>query len=189
MQQLKVQPQLLRNLLQAETENNRDDLFIFRLNGKLLHFGKREFCVVTGLRFDKKSDFYSDFKAPNKLMSKYYPGIEKVKRSDFYIDFAVTVNFFKEDDLYEIGMVAKQFTEIKQYVVESVKTILNELRSPRIKSNEFNEDRNDSQSVDDLLQTSHGSKTCEEISNEPINMKDELSHDTASKKDGNVTLT
>ncbi|PHT77219.1 hypothetical protein T459_20741 [Capsicum annuum] len=163
MQQLKVQPQLLRNLLQAETENNRDDLFIFRLNGKLLHFGKREFCVVTGLRFDKKSDFYSDFKAPNKLMSKYYPGIEKV---------------------------AKQFTEIKQYVVESVKTILNELRSARIKSNEFNEDRkNDSQSVDDLLQTSHGSKTCEEISNEPINMKDELSHDTASKKDGNVTLT
>ncbi|PHU13155.1 hypothetical protein BC332_20085 [Capsicum chinense] len=246
MQQLKVQPQLFRNLLQAETENNRDDFFIFRLNGKLLHFGKREFCVVTDLRFDKKSDFYSDFKAPNKLMSKYYPGIEKVKKSDFYIDFAVTVNFCKEDDLYEIDIVFtdeemvkynllaihqdsfvqqeqdnfvhpdvdgekisssnvkaeqifdmknelanvdKQFTEIKQYVVESVKTILNELRSAGIKSNEFNEDRNDSQSVDDLLQTPHGSKTCEEISNEPINMKDELSRDTTSKKDGNVTLT
>ncbi|KAM3396176.1 hypothetical protein P3S68_005182 [Capsicum galapagoense] len=86
--------------------------------------------------------------------------------------------------------VDKQFTEIKQYVVESIKTILNELRSAGIKSNEFNEDRkNDSQSVDNLLQTPHGSNTCEEISNEPINMKDELSRDTASEKDGNVTLT
>ncbi|KAM3341168.1 hypothetical protein P3S68_028803 [Capsicum galapagoense] len=35
-------------------------------------------------------------------MSKYYPGIEKVKRSDFYIDFVANENFFKEDDLYEI---------------------------------------------------------------------------------------
>ncbi|KAM3339100.1 hypothetical protein P3S68_031186 [Capsicum galapagoense] len=38
-------------------------------------------------------------------MPKYYHGIEKVKRSDFYTDFAMTENFFKEDDLYEIGMV------------------------------------------------------------------------------------
>ncbi|PHT37625.1 hypothetical protein CQW23_21198 [Capsicum baccatum] len=100
-------------------------------------------------------------------MSKYYPGIEKVKRRDFYTDFDVTENFFKEDDLYEIGMVYfiirssedlifneylkttmfkrysnevldemsnnkkkvdKQFAEVKQYVAEFVKTILNELR-------------------------------------------------------------
>ncbi|KAF3663287.1 hypothetical protein FXO37_12051 [Capsicum annuum] len=37
--------------------------------------------------------------------------------------------------------VDKQFTEVKQYVDESVKTILNELRSAGTKSNEFNEDR------------------------------------------------
>ncbi|KAF3675129.1 hypothetical protein FXO37_06050 [Capsicum annuum] len=108
IQRLKVQPQLLRNLLQAETENNRDDLFIFRLNDNLLHFGKRKFCVVTGLRFDKKNNFYSDFKAPNKLMSKYYSGIEKMKRSDFYTDFAVTENFLKK----MICMKLSQFKDI-----------------------------------------------------------------------------
>ncbi|PHT40039.1 hypothetical protein CQW23_18893 [Capsicum baccatum] len=208
-------------------------------------------------RFDKKNDFYSDFKSPNKPMSKYYPDIEKVKRSDFYTDFAVTEFFFKKDDLYEIDMIYliiwffipdlsrnyipklyfelvesviairsesvmssrilnwrssedlifneylkttmfkrysneadKQFMEVKQYVAKSVKTILNELRSTGIKSDEFNEDRkNDSWSVDNLLQTPHGSKTCEEIPNEPINVKDELSRDMTSEKDGNVTLT
>ncbi|KAF3650193.1 hypothetical protein FXO37_18594 [Capsicum annuum] len=218
-----------------------------------------------------------DFKASNKLMSKYYPGIEKVKRRDFYTDFDVTENFFKEDDLYEIGMVYfiirflvpdlprnyipklyfdlvefvvairsesvmsprilnwrssedlifneylkttmfkrysnevraemlkfqekvldgmsnnkkkvdKQFAEVKQYVVEFVKTILNELRSAGIKSDEFNEDRkNDSRSVDDLLQTPHESKTCEEIPNKPINVKDELSRDMTFEMDVNVS--
>ncbi|KAM3382141.1 hypothetical protein P3S68_007714 [Capsicum galapagoense] len=86
--------------------------------------------------------------------------------------------------------VDKQFVEVKQYVTEYVKTILNKLRSAGTKSEEFNEDRkNDSRSVDDLLQTPHESKICEEISNEPINVKDELSRDMASEKDGNVTLT
>ncbi|PHU22931.1 hypothetical protein BC332_08038 [Capsicum chinense] len=80
--------------------------------------------------------------------------------------------------------VDKQFVEVKQYVTEYVKTILNKLRSAGTKSEEFNEDRkNDSRSVDDLLQTPHGSKICEEISNEPINVKDELSRDMTSEKD------
>ncbi|PHT77217.1 hypothetical protein T459_20739 [Capsicum annuum] len=83
----------------------------------------------------------------------------------------------------ELANIDKHFTEVKQYVAESVKTILNELRSAGIKSDEFNEDRNDSRSVDDLLQTPHGSKICEEISNEPINVKDELSRDMDFDKD------
>ncbi|KAM3341167.1 putative protein isoform X2 [Capsicum galapagoense] len=80
--------------------------------------------------------------------------------------------------------VDKQFTEVKQYVAESVKTILNELRSAGIKSDEFNEDRkNDSRSVDDLLQTPNESKICEQIPNEPIKVKDELSRDMAFEMD------
>ncbi|KAF3653137.1 hypothetical protein FXO38_15781 [Capsicum annuum] len=85
--------------------------------------------------------------------------------------------------------VDKQFAELKQFVDESVKTILNELRSTGTKSDEFNKDRNDSRSVHDLLQTPHGSKTCEKIPNELINVKDEFSRDMASEKDRNVTLT
>ncbi|KAM3232814.1 hypothetical protein P3L10_018173 [Capsicum annuum] len=86
--------------------------------------------------------------------------------------------------------VDKQLMKVKQYVAEPVKTILNELRSAGIKSDESNEDRkNDSWSVDGLLQTPHGRKTCEEIPNEPINVKDELSRDMAFEMDGNVTLT
>ncbi|PHU14526.1 hypothetical protein BC332_15731 [Capsicum chinense] len=85
---------------------------------------------------------------------------------------------------------SNEFTELKQYVAESVKIILNEQRSAGIKFDEFNEDRkNDSQSVDDLLQTLNRSKTCEQISNEPIKVKDKLSHDIAFEMDGNVTLT
>ncbi|PHU17378.1 hypothetical protein BC332_13073 [Capsicum chinense] len=243
-------------MLQAETENNRDDLFIFRLNGNLLHFGKRKFCVVTGLRSDKKSIFFSDFKAPNKFMPKYYHGIEKVKRSDFYTDFAMTENFFKEDDLYEIGMLyfiirssedlifneylkttmfkrysnEYQFKDIiftdeemvkynllaihqdsfvqqeqNNFVhpdVDGEKNLSSNVKDEQIfdMKNELtnvimfmyvqvldemsnNQKKNVSRSLDDLLQTPHGSKTCEEIPNEPINMKCELSRDMTSEKD------
>ncbi|XP_016577102.1 uncharacterized protein LOC107874906 isoform X2 [Capsicum annuum] len=61
---------------------------------------------------------------------------------------------------------------------------LNELRSAGIKSDKFNEDRkNDSRSADDLLQTPNESKTCEQIPNEPIKVKDELSRDMAFEMD------
>ncbi|KAM3308139.1 putative protein isoform X2 [Capsicum chacoense] len=80
--------------------------------------------------------------------------------------------------------VDKQFMEVKQYVAEPVKTILNELRSAGIKSDESNEDRkNDLRYVDGLLQTPYGSKTCEEIPNEPNNVKGELSRDMVFEMD------
>ncbi|KAF3616029.1 hypothetical protein FXO38_34790 [Capsicum annuum] len=41
-------------------------------------------------------------------MSKYYPGIEKMKRSDFYTDFAMTENFLKK----MICMKLYQFKDI-----------------------------------------------------------------------------
>ncbi|KAF3624821.1 putative Cytochrome, family 82, subfamily C, polypeptide 2 [Capsicum annuum] len=173
IQQLKIQPQLLRNLLQAETENNRDDLFIFRLNGNLLRFGKRKFCVVTGLRSTEDLIFNEYLKT---TMFKHYSNEVRAEMLKF-----------QKKVLDEISnnqkKVDKQFTKVKQYVAESVKTILNELRSAGIKSDEFNEDRNDSRSVDDLLQTPNESKICEQIPNEPIKVKDELSRDMAFEMD------
>ncbi|KAF3641705.1 hypothetical protein FXO37_22845 [Capsicum annuum] len=176
---------------------------------------------------DGEVDVGRAFKAPNMLMPKYYHGIEKVKRSDFYTNFAMTENFFKEDELYEIDIVFTDEEMVKYNLLaihqdsfvqqeqnnfvhpdvdgekklssnvkdEQIFDMKNELtnvraemlkfqkRSAGIKSDEFNEDRNVSRSVDDLLQTPHGSKTCEEISNEPINMKYELSRDMTSEKD------
>ncbi|KAF3645591.1 hypothetical protein FXO38_19586 [Capsicum annuum] len=200
-------------------------------------------------------------------MSKYYPGIEKVRKSDFYTDFVANENFFKEDDLYEIGMVYfiirflvsdlprnyipkfyfdlvksgeylnydwdnECFRMLYKYNSHGLKTnsssftfggfhlalqiwfyecCLNldkavaiqseSVMSPRIlnwrssKDLIFNEylkttmfkhysnEKNDSRSADDLLQTPNESKTCEQIPNEPIKVKDELSRDMAFEMD------
>ncbi|PHU02476.1 hypothetical protein BC332_27727 [Capsicum chinense] len=99
--------ELLRSLLLAKTDNDRDDLFIFNINGKDLHFKKREFSVVSGLKCFKKSDFVSDPKVRNKLMDRYYPGMDKVMRFVFYDDFDFVNKkiAFRDEDLYEIGLV------------------------------------------------------------------------------------
>ncbi|KAM3217576.1 hypothetical protein P3L10_027019 [Capsicum annuum] len=102
---LKIQPQLLRSLLLAEINNDRDDLFIFNINGKELHFEKREFSVVSGLKCFKKSDFVSDPKVKNKLMNRYYSGMDKVMRSVFYDDLVNRKISYRVEDLYEIGLV------------------------------------------------------------------------------------
>ncbi|KAF3662729.1 hypothetical protein FXO38_11009 [Capsicum annuum] len=99
--------ELLRSLLLAKTKNNRDDLFIFNINGKDLHFGKRKFSVVSVLKCFKKSDFVFDPKVRNKLMDRYYPGMDKVMRFVFYDDFDFVNKkiAFRDEDLYEIGLV------------------------------------------------------------------------------------
>lgn len=56
MQSVKVQPQLLRNLLYLKTDDDSDDIFIFRLNDKELHVDK-EFFIISGLKCGKKADF------------------------------------------------------------------------------------------------------------------------------------
>lgn len=91
--------------MHAKTENDRDDLSIFQLNEKLLHFGKRKLYVVIDLTFEKKSEFYSHLKISNKLMPKYYPDMKKVNSSNFYTDFAESKKFFREKDLYKIDMI------------------------------------------------------------------------------------
>ncbi|XP_060195012.1 uncharacterized protein LOC132624217 [Lycium barbarum] len=68
---LNVQPQLIRCLMYAETEHDRDDMFIINLNGKELHFGIREFAIVTGLKCGMDSEFVSDPDSPNRLMDIY----------------------------------------------------------------------------------------------------------------------
>lgn len=83
-------------------EHDKDDLFIFKLNDNFLHFGKRKLCVVSGLIFGKKFEFHSDIKNSNKLMSKYYPGIKKVRDMIFITE---SMNFFRKKDLYKINMV------------------------------------------------------------------------------------
>ncbi|PHU11663.1 hypothetical protein BC332_18593 [Capsicum chinense] len=89
----------------GETDNDRDDSFIFNINGKDLHFRKREFSVVNGLKYFKKSDFVFDPKVRNKLMDRYYPGMNKVMSSVFYDDFVNKKIVFRDEDLYEIELV------------------------------------------------------------------------------------
>ncbi|KAF3619443.1 hypothetical protein FXO38_32932 [Capsicum annuum] len=164
---------------------------------------------------DGEVDVGRAFKAPNKLMPKYYHGIEKVKRSDFYTDFVMTENFFKEDDLYEIDIVFTDEEMVKYNLLaihqdsfaqqeqnnfvhpdvdgekklssnvkdEQIFDMKNELTNVLDEMSNNQKKKNVSRSVDDLLQTPHGSKTCEEIPNEPINMKYELSRDMTSEKD------
>ncbi|KAM3221473.1 hypothetical protein P3L10_020743 [Capsicum annuum] len=104
MLQVKVQPQLLRNLLHVETDNDHDYMFVFSLNEKELHFVKREFAAVSGLKYGKKSNFFSDVEVPNKLTFYYFPSQTKVKRSEFYRKFD-DKDIFMDEDLYNLGMI------------------------------------------------------------------------------------
>ncbi|KAF3617881.1 hypothetical protein FXO38_22678 [Capsicum annuum] len=61
--------------------------------------------MVSGLKCFKKSDFISDPKVKNKLMDRYYLGMNKVMRSVFYDDFVNKKIAFRDEDLYEIGLV------------------------------------------------------------------------------------
>ncbi|XP_060201957.1 stress response protein NST1-like [Lycium barbarum] len=79
---LNVQPQLIRCLMYAETEHDRHDMFIINLNGKELHFGIREFAIVTGLKCGMDSEFVSDPDSPNRLMDMYFNGLTKVPKND-----------------------------------------------------------------------------------------------------------
>lgn len=82
--------------------DDRDDVFIFRLNGKGLYFEKAEFSIITGLKCGKKSYFFYP-NVPNKLMQWYDPRQEKVKRLDFYLDFIGKKSVFMDGDFFKMG--------------------------------------------------------------------------------------
>ncbi|KAH0733336.1 hypothetical protein KY289_004524 [Solanum tuberosum] len=76
LSQLKVQPQIIRCLVH-HLANNRDDMFVFDINGKEMHFGLREFLNSTF-----------------KLLSRYFPNaVDKVLKADF-------IRVFKEDGTF-----------------------------------------------------------------------------------------
>lgn len=78
-------------------------LFFF-LNEKELHFGKREFSIVSDIKFEKKTDFFYS-KVQNNLMNEYYFGLNKDKRLIFYSYFVDRKFVIKEEALYKIGML------------------------------------------------------------------------------------
>ncbi|XP_060202132.1 uncharacterized protein LOC132630578 isoform X2 [Lycium barbarum] len=80
----------------AETEHDRDDMFIINLNGKELHFGIREFAIVTGLKCGIDSEFVSDPDSPNRLMDMYFNGQTKVPKNDL-------IELFHDKKKKEIG--------------------------------------------------------------------------------------
>ncbi|KAK6789867.1 hypothetical protein RDI58_013667 [Solanum bulbocastanum] len=80
---IKVHCKLLRHLLLTMTNNDRDDMFIIKINGTELRFGIKEFAVVTGLKCGLISDFVSDPSIPNRLIKKYFGKMNNVPKLDF----------------------------------------------------------------------------------------------------------
>ncbi|KAK6803001.1 hypothetical protein RDI58_000785 [Solanum bulbocastanum] len=81
--QVKVQPQIIRSLVN-HLSNSRDDVFVFNLNGKALHFGLSEFRVITGFKCGGCMGFDHDPSSTSKLLSRYFPNaIDKVLKVYF----------------------------------------------------------------------------------------------------------
>ncbi|KAL3354161.1 hypothetical protein AABB24_018691 [Solanum stoloniferum] len=94
LSQLKVQPQIIRCLVH-HLANNRDDMFVFDINGKEMHFGLREFLVITGFKCRGCMVFDHDQNSTSKLLSRYFPNaVDKVLKADF-------IRVFKEDELIQ----------------------------------------------------------------------------------------
>ncbi|XP_059310743.1 uncharacterized protein LOC132062121 [Lycium ferocissimum] len=105
---LKVQPQLLRSLMYAETDHDRDDMFIMKVNGKLLHFGIREFAIITGLKCGMDSEFVSDPDSSNRLMTRYFNGQTKVPKTmlvSLFIDFKENKSLIEDGDVFKIALL------------------------------------------------------------------------------------
>ncbi|PHT30258.1 hypothetical protein CQW23_30147 [Capsicum baccatum] len=134
----------------AETDNDRDDVFIVNINCSELHFGEREFAAITGLKYCDESDFVEDFNTRSKLIDVYFnttnaddglrilgiPNETKVKLSQPNQDdntSKMTNNFDKlceeviqvREDLKNLqNRVDVQFSEMKTYMDDSIKKIL-----------------------------------------------------------------
>ncbi|KAM3379339.1 hypothetical protein P3S68_011753 [Capsicum galapagoense] len=76
----------------AETDNDRDDVFIVNINCSELHFDEREFAAITGLKYGDESDFVEDSNTRNKLIDVYFNTTNSVNKTEF-------IRVFKEKDL------------------------------------------------------------------------------------------
>ncbi|RZC82216.1 hypothetical protein C5167_045006 [Papaver somniferum] len=70
-------------LLSREIQlDDKPDEMHFKVGGKVLHFGKREFSLITGLSFKKSGkDFISSLN-PSALMKKHFPYQDRVSASE-----------------------------------------------------------------------------------------------------------
>ncbi|KAK4713440.1 hypothetical protein R3W88_019347 [Solanum pinnatisectum] len=101
---IKVQCQLLCHMLLIETGNVRNDMFIIKINCTELHFGVKEFTVVTGLKCGLVGDFVSNPSISNRLIEKYFGKMNKVPKLDF-LNKSKEVNYFEPEDRLNIGVV------------------------------------------------------------------------------------
>ncbi|XP_060188760.1 uncharacterized protein LOC132617703 [Lycium barbarum] len=98
---IKVHPQLIRSLMYGEIDNDRDDMFIIKLNGEELYFRIREFAIISGLKCGMPSEFVLDHNSPNRLTNSYFPNQQRVLKSEL-------INFYEgsicvgDDDLVKI---------------------------------------------------------------------------------------
>ncbi|KAM3266529.1 hypothetical protein P3L10_003523 [Capsicum annuum] len=76
----------------AETDNDRDDVFIVNINCSELHFGKRKFAAITDLKYGDESDFVEDSNTRSKLIDVYFNMTNSVNKTEF-------IRVFKEKDL------------------------------------------------------------------------------------------
>ncbi|KAK4377063.1 hypothetical protein RND71_003359 [Anisodus tanguticus] len=128
---LKVQPQLLRSLMYVKTYHDRNDMFIIKVNGKELHFGIREFAIITSLKCGMDIEFVSKLDSPNRLINVYFNGLFKVSKPmlvSIFIDFKnnkaliddayifkilIFINIFSTDE----KMRTINFSELPQEIV------------------------------------------------------------------------
>ncbi|XP_059302198.1 uncharacterized protein LOC132054159 [Lycium ferocissimum] len=132
---LNVQPQLIRSLMYAETEHDRDDMFIINLNGKELRFGIREFAIVTGLKCGMDSEFVSDPDSPNRLMDMYFNGLTKVPKNDLIELFQDKKKEIGDADAFKIAIL--YFINTFLFSTESNKAFVPKLHFDLVESGEY----------------------------------------------------
>ncbi|KAI3844788.1 hypothetical protein MKX03_003432, partial [Papaver bracteatum] len=70
-------------LLSREIQlDDKPDEMHFKVGGKVLHFGKREFALVTGLSFKKSGNGFISSLNPSSLMRKHFPNQDRVSGSE-----------------------------------------------------------------------------------------------------------
>ncbi|KAJ8529102.1 hypothetical protein K7X08_035937 [Anisodus acutangulus] len=111
---LKVQPQVLRSLIYAETDHDRDDMFIIKVNGKELHFGIREFAMITGLKCGMDNEFFSEPDSPNISINRYFNGPTKVPKAMLFNDMKAYMDKSFEDLLKDIKFMLGKQTETEE---------------------------------------------------------------------------
>ena len=76
-----VQVQLCRCVMSLEIKGSSSSAIVIRANGTSLHFTPREFAIVTELNcVSNRYDFVFDEDVPNKLVEKYFNGVEFIQK-------------------------------------------------------------------------------------------------------------